>query len=290
MMPVALDPDTVLGALVRAGGNVTRTALALGVDRLRVVRLLEKHGIDARRVRNFEPVEIGPAREVPPRVRVSRARVLAPGEEPRKRGRPRTRPLAPGEEPRKRGRPRTRPTVRVGAACELRPASVRGIGAASTLGPLGPRGAFEVDVVLVRDVSIDTEIQSVNSYKEHWGQRERRRAKVHRIMRDALGTTAWTAPALPEGWRWRITIWRYGCFGLDSDNFIASVKAHVDALADILGFKNDRDPRLIFRFAQAKHRERGMVRRWDRATKKHALVPGFRCFFRVRIEQVKDSI
>jgi hypothetical protein len=110
---------------------------------------------------------------------------------------------------------------------------------------------------------------------------------VHRAIQEAIGED-WEPPPLPDGWRWVVTFTRYSHLRLDDDNLIAACKPHRDAVSSALGL-DDRDKRVTFRCSQAKWSEKTMVRRWDRDSRHHVLKPGYRCFFRVRIEQVKGA-
>ncbi len=143
----------------------------------------------------------------------------------------------------------------------------------------------EDGVRVVRNVAIDHEVRSVNAAREHWGQRQSRRAKVHRVIGEAFA--GWTPPVLPAGWKWLVTFTRYGRLKLDRDNAISAFKEHIDSVAeDILRLK-DNDPRFEFQVVQVQKSARAMVKRWDRKARKTALVPGFKSWFRVRIEMVR---
>ncbi len=138
---------------------------------------------------------------------------------------------------------------------------------------------------VVRNVAIDMPVVSVNAMKEHWAERMRRRAKVHRVIREAFGL-GWKPPVLPVGWKWLVTITRFGRLKLDQDNCLSAMKAHIDAVADLLGLK-DNDPRIEFRAAQVQRSVPAQVRRFNRQSRTYEMRPGFKSWFRVRIEQVR---
>jgi hypothetical protein len=167
-----------------------------------------------------------------------------------------------------------------------RPVVGKGTGSGCVRGVRGELADFEVTERTIRNVAVDMPVQTVNAYKEHWAQRLKRRAKIRRVIGEALGAPEWTPPALPEGWRWLVTFTRYAHLRLDDDNLVASFKTHQDAVCTVLGL-DDRDKRVTFRRFQAKWSEKTLVKRWNRVTKRTEIRPGFRCFFRVRIEQVK---
>jgi hypothetical protein len=139
---------------------------------------------------------------------------------------------------------------------------------------------------VLRNVPIDHEVRSVNAAREHWGQRQARRAKVHRIIGEAFA--GWVPPVLPAGWKWMVTFTRYGRLKLDRDNAISAFKEHIDSVAeDILRLKSDADPRFEFRVVQVQKSVRAMVKRWDRTARRTVERPGFKSWFRVRIEMVR---
>jgi hypothetical protein len=143
-------------------------------------------------------------------------------------------------------------------------------------------------VRVVRNVAIDLPVVSVNAAREHWGARQHRRAKVHRVIQEAFGVPGWKPPVLPVGWKWLVTFTRYGRLKLDRDNAITCFKEHIDSVAeDVLGLKSDADPRFEFQVAQVQKSVRGEVRRFDRTKRKSVMVPGFKSWFRVRLEMVR---
>src|ERR1700733_14154283 len=254
---VSLPPDELVRVLRRTGGNMAKTARALRVPVKAVLWALTKAGISARKVRDFEADPF-----------VSR----------------KPRP----------GRVLRRPLVRVLGvdACDVPPSRRPGIGTGTgggcARGVRGELAVFEVTERTIRNVAVDMPVQTVNAYKEHWAQRMKRRAKIRHVIAEAFGAPGWTPPELPAGWRLLVTFTRYAPLRLDDDNCTASFKTHIDATASLLGL-DDRDKRVSFRCFQAKWSEKGMVKRWNRATKRHEVRPGFRCFFRVRIDQVKEE-
>jgi len=252
VIAVALAPAELVTALARAGGNVAKCARTLGVTGKAVRCALARAGVSARAVRDLE-VSPFVAPERPRRTRKPRGRVLA-----------------------------------VGSCDAARQRSVAGTDNASGCDRRAVAfGVPEVTEIVVRNVAIDLPVVTVNAYREHWGQRQRRRAKIHRVIKEALGAE-WAPPELPAGWRWLVTFTRYSRLRLDDDNATASFKPHRDAVADLLRL-DDRDRLVTFRVCQTKWNERATVKRWDRVSKRQVLAPGFRCFFRVRIEQVKAS-
>jgi hypothetical protein len=139
---------------------------------------------------------------------------------------------------------------------------------------------------VVRNVEIDHEVRSINAAREHWGQRQARRAKVHRIVKEAFGVPEWKPPVLPAGWKWLAVFTRYGRLKLDRDNATAAFKEHIDTVAEILGI-DDSDPAFDFQVVQVQRSVRAMVKRWDRTSRRTVERPGFKSWFRVRLEQVR---
>ena len=119
--------------------------------------------------------------------------------------------------------------------------------------------------MLVRWVGVDFPVQSVNAYKEHWGQRQLRRELAHHAVKSRLAVNgqAWIRPVLPSSWHWRVTFERRAHGRLDRDNLVSAFKAHRDAVAEVLGL-DDRDPRIEWEYEQSLTSERAMVRRLDR--------------------------
>jgi hypothetical protein len=256
---VALPPDELVRVLRRTGGNVARTAIALGVNIKALRWAIAKAGISAKRVRDFEPDPFVPRKPGPGRGRARASR---------------------------------RPLVRrLGIeACDVtRPRHPLGTGTGSgcALGVRGELATFEVTERLIRNIAVDMPVVTINLLREHWASRMTRRKKIRRVIAEALGEQ-WKPPALPEGWYWLVTLTRYAHLRLDDDNCTSSFKTHRDACAELLGL-SDRDKRVSFRCFQAKWSEKTTVKRWNRVTKRNELKPGYRCFFRVRIEQVKDG-
>jgi hypothetical protein len=140
-------------------------------------------------------------------------------------------------------------------------------------------------VRVVRNVAIDMPLVSIQAQREHWANRQRRRAKVHRVIHEALGSE-WMPPTLPAGWRWLVTFTRFGALLMDDDNLVSAFKEHRDCVADILGLK-DNDPRVSFRCVGVQKRVRGEVRRFNRKTRRYEMCPGFKSWFRVRVEMVR---
>jgi Bacterial regulatory protein, Fis family len=248
-----LDPPTLIAALRRTAGDVSRAARLLGVSRPMVRYRVERWGLDTAAIRDFEPVVMRETPPAVPRLRLSK-----------------------------------RPLVRVGSDCAAARLLPQGTGNGSRCAGPAVLGEVEVTERTIRNVAVEMPIVSVNAYKEHWGQRIRRRRKIHRVIREALGVPGWTPPELPAGWRWRVTFTRYSKLRLDDDNMTSACKSHRDAVSDCLGL-DDRDKRVSFRCVQARWSEKALVKRWDRVAKQHVLKPGYRCFFRVRIEQVKGQ-
>jgi hypothetical protein len=100
----------------------------------------------------------------------------------------------------------------------------------------------------------------------------------------------WTPPVLPAGWRWRVTFTRYGRLRLDRDNAISAFKEHIDSVAeDVLRLKSDADPRFEFQVVQVQKSVPGLVKRFDRKARRTVERPGFKSWFRVRIEMVRTD-
>jgi hypothetical protein len=256
-----LSPAELLAALRRNGGNVRRTARALGVKRDLVRRAMERAGLTAQAVRDFDVIAALPE---PP---AARRRSPSP----------------------------SRPIVRRLAveACDAPRAGAIGTSNGSGCNGAHLVGSVEVTEILVRWLGIRLPVQSSNTHREFWATRVRRRALVHAVVKGALaskGGQPWSPPPLPDGWRWRVTWTRIAHGTLDAhDNLRSAFKEHTDAVADVVRL-SDRDPRFEVVYRQMKSNERAKVRRFDRKLRRFVMKDGFRCFFRVRIEQVKEHL
>jgi len=257
--PVDMAPAELAEAIRSSGGNMAAVARLLGVTYRQARYAIQRSGISWRAAREQAPDLF----------------VVAPLERTRAGG-PRIPRRVLGLERCDAPRRRAATAADNGSGCH------------------GPAifGEPEVTEILVRFVGVDLRVESNNAWKEAWWARKRRVDRVHGAVREALGKTKdgerWTPPPLPDGWGWRVTFTRVAFGRLDSDNLTACFKAHRDAVADLLGL-NDRDPRIEWRAEQARTDERATVRRRDYKAKQWVMRPGYRCFFRVKIEQVKGE-
>lgn len=81
----------------------------------------------------------------------------------------------------------------------------------------------------------------------HWAQRHRAVAK----MRQDVGLVAQAAGLRPIKGSVRVTLTRVAPRQLDGhDNLRSAFKAAVDSLAQVMGLKSDRDPRVVWEYAQ----------------------------------------
>jgi ribosomal protein L18 len=83
---------------------------------------------------------------------------------------------------------------------------------------------------------------------EHWQSRHHRRARERKAVAKAL--TGKRRPRLPVV----VTLTRIGAAFWDDDNWATSAKAFRDEVTKWIGVKNDRDPRIVWAYDQAKAR------------------------------------
>ena len=93
-------------------------------------------------------------------------------------------------------------------------------------------------------------LESSANLREHWRARAAR-SKVYRDMSRAICRPPdWAETAKIQVIMWRIAPSQ----GLDDDNLAAAFKAVRDGIADRLGLKNDRDPRVKWEYRQSRGR------------------------------------
>lgn len=108
-------------------------------------------------------------------------------------------------------------------------------------------------------ISVTLPIKTVNTsnVREHWAARAKR-AKAHRGAAAMFVRRQWP-PMGPESLLdlgFVVTMTRVAPRELDDDGNVTSLKAVRDGVADALGLKSDRDPRVTWEYAQAKGKVR----------------------------------
>lgn len=83
---------------------------------------------------------------------------------------------------------------------------------------------------------------------EHWQSRHHRRQRERKAVAKAL-----SGKRRPLG-PWCVTLTRIGAAFWDDDNWATSAKAYRDEVTRWIGLKNDRDPRIVWAYDQAKAR------------------------------------
>ena len=108
-------------------------------------------------------------------------------------------------------------------------------------------------------VTIPVRLQSPN-IQEHWSKKHKRNKMHGLLIRNALADQIAKIPhlkLLPDHYRVRVTITRFGVKLIDSDNVVSSAKFTRDEISSLLipGLARgqaDSDPRLIWEYRQAK--------------------------------------
>ena len=96
-------------------------------------------------------------------------------------------------------------------------------------------------------VELPLKTGSGENEREHWATRARR-VKRERGTADVLTRLK----LRPWGDRCTVTLTRISAGELDDDNIRGSLKGVRDGVADALGLKSDRDPRVHWKYAQEK--------------------------------------
>jgi hypothetical protein len=127
-------------------------------------------------------------------------------------------------------------------------------------------------------VEVDVAPVSINALThEHWRTRHHRRRRERRAVARALEGKR--VPPFPL----RVTFVRLAPGTLDEDNLSSAFKTPRDEVTAWLGLRNDRDPRVQWRYAQEKARvvrPRGLSRPSGRK---------FRVWMRIEIAPLEDT-
>lgn len=105
-------------------------------------------------------------------------------------------------------------------------------------------------------ITITVPIRTVSTVnmREHWATKARRvraeRMAVANLWSYMTRAPWLTAGMLAGGERARVTLVRIAPRDLDDDNLRPSMKAIRDEIADRLGLRNDRDPRVAWMYEQ----------------------------------------
>ena len=98
-------------------------------------------------------------------------------------------------------------------------------------------------------MKINWRLESSANLREHW----RARAARARVTREMAWALCRVQPWMEYPAELRVTLKRVApSAGLDDDNLAAAFKAVRDGIADKLGLRSDRDPRVSWRYEQAR--------------------------------------